>query len=113
VKVNSEGKRWRERFARLPAAVVRAVLIVAAVSKMADPLRFAGQLRGYGLVDLPQILALLAWALIAVECTLGAALIVSYRQRTASMLTALLLLAFPETQRPGPLPRGAYRDSHG
>ena len=55
---------------------------------------FVLQLKGYGLVLDYEWLAVSAWALIIVECTLGVGLILFYRPKLTLTLTGILFLCF-------------------
>jgi hypothetical protein len=67
---------------------------VAGVAKATDLELFIRQIRDYGLFSNRTMLALSAWGIIAVECTLGVALLVAYRPRLMVPLAGGLLLLF-------------------
>jgi len=94
MKWNLKRGQWPEWLPHVPAMLVGGVLVAAAVLKAVDPHHFIAQMRGYGLVNRTDFLALGAWALIIAESTLGWSLIVSYRPRITLKLAAALLMVF-------------------
>lgn len=95
VQTQSSSKpRWRAVAARLLEIIVGAVLLLAGLLKAYEPLSFAQQISEYQIVTTPALVKALAWALIAVECALGAALIAGVWRRWAIPAAAMLLLVF-------------------
>jgi len=82
------------RVARGLACTIGLVLILAAFMKATDMEVFARQIKAYGIVAQPVIVAAGAWALIALECSLGVALLVLYRPAVTFPLTAVLWVVF-------------------
>ena len=85
---------WQWWVSRLLAGLVGLVLLLAAFIKSTDMDLFVLQLKGYDLVLGYEWLAVSAWALIIVECTLGVGLILFYRPRLTLALTGILFLCF-------------------
>ena len=79
---------------RLMAGIVGVILLTAALMKATDMEFFIRQMRDYGIIYRRDFLTLSAWGLIALECTLGAGLLVFYRPRLILSLTGTLLLIF-------------------
>jgi hypothetical protein len=79
---------------RLVCGLLSLVLLTAAVVKAMDMELFVRQIRDYGIISNHTLLVLGAWAVVAMECTLGVGLLVGYRPRLILFLTALLFLAF-------------------
>ena len=69
------------------------VFLAAGILKALDPAEFARQIAGYGLVGAGPA-AVAAPLLIALETTLGVALLAGFRPRPAALAGALLLAAF-------------------
>lgn len=85
---------WRWWVIRLLVGAVGVILLTAGVLKATDMELFIRQIRDYGIISDRVWLALIAWGLIALECALGAGLLVFYRPRLILSLTGLLLLVF-------------------
>jgi hypothetical protein len=79
---------------RLLAGAVGLVLVVASILKATDMELFLEQIRQYGIISHYALVTLGAWGLIALEFTLGFALVVFYRPRLILPITAMLLLIF-------------------
>ena len=79
---------------RLLSVALGLILLAAAVMKSADMELFVRQMRDYGILSNHTLLVLSAWGVIALECTLGAGLLLSYRAGLMLFSTALLLLVF-------------------
>jgi hypothetical protein len=88
------GFNWRIAIARLIEFVIGAVLLLAGSLKAYEPNSFIQQIGEYEILTNPALIKALAWTLIAVECALGAALIVGLRRRWAVPAAAALLLMF-------------------
>ncbi len=69
------------------------IFLAAGILKAIDPDEFARQIAGYGIVG-PELAHLGAPLLIALEFTLGIALIVGFRPRTTPIIVGVMLLAF-------------------
>lgn len=87
------GSRW-VWIARLLGAAVGIVLLVAGIAKATDMEMFIRQIRDYGFFSNRALLAVSAWGLIAMECALGVALLVTYRPRVMTPITGGLLFLF-------------------
>jgi uncharacterized membrane protein YphA (DoxX/SURF4 family) len=74
--------------------ILGAVLLLSGGLKALDLNLFVRQMQSYGLLIHPQLTALIAWAITALECFLGAALLLDYRPRLVLNLTLFLLVAF-------------------
>ena len=85
---------WPIWVSRLLGGAVGLVLVSAALLKASDMAFFVRQVGGYGIISDVAAVTLSAWGLIALECSLGVALLVSYRPRLILSLTAILLLIF-------------------
>jgi hypothetical protein len=85
---------WRVWVARSIEVVIGAVLLAAGLLKAYQPLDFIEQITDYRLIAAPALVKVIAWLMIAVECMLGAALIVGYRRRIMIPATAILFLIF-------------------
>jgi uncharacterized membrane protein len=82
------------RLARsLPAVVLGAVFVVAAVLKGIDPLEFARQVGTYGIVG-GRAAAVAAYLFVPAELALGAALVVGWRRRMAALGIIAMLVLF-------------------
>jgi len=79
---------------RVLACAVGLVLILAAFMKATDMEIFARQIKAYGIVIQPVVVAAGAWALIALECFLGMGLLVLYRPAVTFRATAILWVIF-------------------
>jgi uncharacterized membrane protein YphA (DoxX/SURF4 family) len=87
--------RWALRLAgRIAGRLLGVLLIAAGLVKALGPATFAQEIAGYGIVTNPIATALLAYAIVIVECGLGAALVANLRPRIALALVALLLVVF-------------------
>jgi uncharacterized membrane protein YphA (DoxX/SURF4 family) len=82
--------RWAGHAARL---ALGGIFVAAGVLKALDVAEFAHQTASYGIIGAGPA-AFLAPLLIAVETTLGVALLAGWRPRLAAVLTGLLLLFF-------------------
>lgn len=82
--------RWAGHAARL---ALGGIFVAAGVLKALDVAEFARQMASYGIIG-AGLAAVLAPLLIAVETTLGAALLAGWRPRLVAVLTGLLLLFF-------------------
>ena len=86
---------WGLRLAgRIAGRVLGALLLVAGILKALDPLTFASDIAGYGIVTNQFLVGIVAYLLVIVECGLGAALFVNLRPRLTLPLASLLLLGF-------------------
>jgi hypothetical protein len=83
--------RW---VSRLLGGAVGLVLVIASMFKATDMELFLEQIRQYGIISHYAVVTLGAWGLIALECTLGVALLVFYRPRFILPMTSMLLLIF-------------------
>jgi uncharacterized membrane protein YphA (DoxX/SURF4 family) len=81
--------RWLGHLARLGLGLI---FVFAGLTKIADPVEFGYQIAGYGVIG-PGLADVAAPLLIALEMTLGIALLVGFRLRV-SILTAAALLIF-------------------
>jgi uncharacterized membrane protein YphA (DoxX/SURF4 family) len=85
------------RILRIAAHLARlslgAIFVAAGVLKALDVAEFARQTAGYGLIG-PGLSALAAPFLIALETTLGVALLAGFRPRLAALFTGMLLVFF-------------------
>ena len=79
---------------RLLAAALGLFFVAASLSKGVDVALFMRQIKAYGIISDSTLVALTAWGLIALECTLGVGLIVFYRPRLFLGTAAGLLLFF-------------------
>jgi hypothetical protein len=79
---------------RLLGGAVGLVLVIASMLKATDMELFLEQIRQYGIISNYVLVTLGAWGLIALECTLGVALLVFYRPRFILPIAAMLLLIF-------------------
>lgn len=79
---------------RLLGGAVGLILLTASVLKATDMELLLEQIRQYGIISHYVLVTLGAWGLIALECTLGVALLVFYRPRLTLPITAMLLLIF-------------------
>ncbi len=79
---------------RLLGGAVGLVLLIASLLKATDMELLLEQIRQYGIISHYVLVTLGAWGLIALECTLGVALLVFYRPRLTLPITAILLLTF-------------------
>jgi len=91
---NATHRGWRSNVPRLIAGAVGIVLLSAAFIKMMDMDLFIRQMRDYGIISNYLLLSISARGLIALECTLGAGLLVFYRPKLTLLLTSALLLIF-------------------
>lgn len=91
---DSTHRGWRYNVPRLIAGAVGIVLLSAAFIKMMDMDLFIRQLRDYGIISNYLLLSISARGLIALECTLGAGLLLFYRPKLTLLLTSALLLIF-------------------
>lgn len=82
--------RWAGHAARL---ALGAIFVAAGLLKALDVTEFARQTASYGIIG-AGLAALLAPLLIAIETTLGAALLAGWRTRLVAVLTGVLLLFF-------------------
>lgn len=86
---------WAARLAgRIAGRVLGGVLLAAGLLKALDPQTFAQEIADYGIVTNGVLVGLLAYALVIVECGLGAALLANLRPRIALAATILLLVGF-------------------
>jgi uncharacterized membrane protein YphA (DoxX/SURF4 family) len=87
--------RWALRLAgRLAGRALGVVLLVAGVSKALAPMLFAQEIADYGIVTNVLVTGVLAYAIVILECGLGAALLVNLRPRISLSIAAVLLLVF-------------------
>lgn len=91
---DARGAWWVKFAGRWAGRLLGAVLIVAGILKALHPLDFAREIAGYGILTDAVGTGMLAFALIVVECGLGAALLVSLRPRLMLGLTVALLVVF-------------------
>lgn len=85
-------REWRRWLPRLLAGSVGLVLLVAGFLKATDMMYFIRQLKGYGIISHPYLLVMSAWGLIALQCALGAGLLVFYRPKLMLTLSTVLWL---------------------
>jgi uncharacterized membrane protein YphA (DoxX/SURF4 family) len=85
---------WRFLSARLIEVIIGAVLLAAGLIKAYEPLDFIQQIKDYKLISAPVFVTAIAWALIALECALGAALITGFQRKLTIAATWLLFLFF-------------------
>lgn len=85
---------YRGLGARAIEIVIGAILLLAGILKAWQPLDFIQQIADYKIVSAPLPIKIAAWAMIAVECGLGMALIAGYRRKWTLPATAALLVAF-------------------
>ncbi|MEW5736955.1 MAG: MauE/DoxX family redox-associated membrane protein [Thermodesulfobacteriota bacterium] len=79
---------------RLLAGALGCLMLAAGLLKAADLGLFVVQIKSYGIVSDPLLVTALAFALLLVECGLGAALLLYYRPRWSLFGVSLLLLIF-------------------
>ena len=89
---NSIYRGRRSQVPRLIAGAVGVILLSAAFMKMMDMELFIRQMRDYGIISDYLFLSISARGLIALECALGAGLLVFYRPELTLFLTSALLL---------------------
>ncbi len=87
-------KPWLRRTLRLLVGIVGIILLTSGLLKAMDMGLFIRQIKDYGIIAHPVLLTLSAWGVILVEWALGAALVVGYRPRLSTSLSALLMLVF-------------------
>lgn len=85
---------WRVWSARLIEIMIGAILLAAGLLKAYEPLDFIQQIKDYKLISAPVLVTAIAWALIALECALGAALIAGFQRKLTIAATWLLLFFF-------------------
>ncbi len=90
----AEARPWIFSISRLFAVALGLVLFAAALLKAMDMELFIRQIGQYGIISQRVVVALTAWGLIPLECTLGVGLLVFYRPRLILSLTAILFLVF-------------------
>jgi uncharacterized membrane protein YphA (DoxX/SURF4 family) len=88
------GIEWRFYLARGFEVVVGLVLLVAGFIKAVEIGDSIKQAADYKIVTNPTLLTALVWALIAVECAVGAALIVGYKRKIFSLASFGLIAVF-------------------
>jgi uncharacterized membrane protein YphA (DoxX/SURF4 family) len=87
--------RWMLRLAgRLAGRALGVVFLTAGVLKALAPMAFSQEIAQYGIITNPIATGLVAYAIVIVECGLGAALLVNLRPRISLSIGALLLLMF-------------------
>lgn len=86
--------RWRQWLARGLEMIIGAILLLAGLLKAWEPMDFVRQITDYKIITAPGIVKPLAWAMIALECGLGAALIAGYRRRQVLPLAMGLFVVF-------------------
>jgi hypothetical protein len=79
---------------RLAGRLLGLVFLAAGLLKALDPTTFAQEIAGYGIVTNPVLTGLIAYALVILECGLGAALLVNLRPRIMLAVAGGLLLFF-------------------
>lgn len=79
---------------RLAGRLLGLVFLAAGLLKALDPATFAQEIAGYGIVTNPVLTGLIAYALVILECGLGAALLVNLRPRIMLAVAGGLLLFF-------------------
>ncbi|MFO7737294.1 MAG: hypothetical protein R6V46_02365 [Desulfatiglandaceae bacterium] len=84
----------RHWLTRLIVTAIGLLFLVAAVSKAVDMGLFVRQIKAYGIIYDPGVITVIAWALVALEWSLGICLIIFYRPRLALSATATLLFVF-------------------
>src|SRR5438105_11448312 len=90
----SQSAPWRVWAARLIEVIIGGVLLTAGLLKAYQPLDFIQQITDYRIVTAPALVKVIAWLMIAVECALGAALIVGYKRRIMIPASVGLFLIF-------------------
>ncbi len=87
--------RWALRLAgRLAGRLLGAILLAAGLLKATAPQVFAQEILDYGIITSPVLTGMLAYALVILECGLGAALLANLRPRISLAITTGLLLVF-------------------
>ena len=87
--------RWALQLAgRLAGRLLGLVFLAAGLLKALDPATFAREIAGYGIVTNPVLTGMIAYALVILECGLGAALLVNLRPRIMLAVAGGLLLFF-------------------
>ncbi len=90
--LTNEG-RSRLLIGHLARLVLGLVFLLAGVAKAVDPAEFAHEIEGYGLVG-PGLSAIAAPLLIAVEMTLGVALLLAFAVPAMAILSSAMILGF-------------------
>ncbi len=85
--------RARRLVGHLARLALGLIFVAAGLLKALDPAEFARQVAGYGLIG-PEAAAVGGPLLIALETTVGVALIAGFRSRAAALVTAGLLVWF-------------------
>ncbi len=85
--------RSRLLIGHLARLVLGLVFLLAGVAKAVDPAEFAHEIEGYGLVG-PGLSAIAAPLLIAVEMTLGVALLLAFAVPAMAILSSAMILGF-------------------
>jgi len=67
------------KFRRWVSGAMGLVILFAGLLKAADIELFMAQIKAYGIVTDPLLLLISAWGLVALQCTVGSALLVDYR----------------------------------
>jgi len=83
----------RRLIGHLARLFIGLVLLSAGFLKAVDPAEFAHQMAGYGIIG-RHVASLGAPLLIALEMTLGVALLLAWRARLAGLIAALMLVGF-------------------
>ncbi len=93
--VGESRSRWALRLCgRIAGRVLGGVLLAAGLVKATAPMHFAQEIADYGIITNVVLTGVVAYAIVVVECGLGAALVVNLRPRVSLALTGLLLLVF-------------------
>ena len=86
--------RWRPLVARGLETLIGGILLIAGLLKAWEPLTFIKQITDYKIISQPGVVKVVAWTMIAIECGLGAALIVGFRRRIAIPIGVGLFVFF-------------------
>jgi hypothetical protein len=87
-------RNWQILVPRLLAGALGLFFVAASLSKAVDVELFVRQIKAYGIISDTILVALTAWGLIALECTLGVGLVVFYRPKLFLGIAAGLLIFF-------------------
>ena len=92
--IASNPNRFKSLVPVILSCIVGLVLLTSGLLKAFGIDLFIRQLRDYGIITNPLLLIFCAWAVIAFECCLGAALTVNFQPKIAVPLGGLLFLVF-------------------
>ena len=91
-KLSSKGKRWW--ILRILSGTVGLILLFSGLIKAEDMELFIRQIRDYEIITGRIPIVLIAWGLIIAECSLGTALLISFRPNIIVPITSFLLVIF-------------------